>query len=190
MFKRKMNLQFYLEKLYASEDFQKFIEENKDAYLCSCFFVIDFEKEDNKQHFDYFVLFPAAKPRPPIPATDEINSQNGRIFSFQIEKGCEKVDVENFGNKVPEEISDNYNFDFKDIEKLISERMEGENIKNKIQKILFSLQRVDGKEVLLGTIFISALGMIKIRIDLENMKVVEFEKKSFLDMFKVVKKKD
>ncbi len=167
-----MNFQFYLEKLYASEDFQKFKEENKDAYLCSCFFVRDLEKNDDKQHFDFFI--PSIK----------------KMFSFQVESGCERVPVENFGDKVPEKVSDNNSFTFEEIENLISERMKNENIKNKIQKILFSLQKVDGEEVLLGTIFISALGMIKIRIDLENMKIIDFEKKSFLDMLKIVKKKN
>ncbi|MEN7982595.1 MAG: hypothetical protein ABFQ65_04055 [Nanoarchaeota archaeon] len=200
-----MNFQFYLEKLYASEDFQKFIEENKDAYLCSCFFVIDSEKGDNKQHFDYFL--PVDK----------------KMFSFKIESGCERVPVENFESKVLTKISDNYNFSFNKVEKLILERMEKENIKSKIQKILLSLQNVKetpqaypdkssttlksvlrekkdfstngkistrGKDVLLGTVFISALGMIKVSIDLDEMKITEFEKKSFLDMLRVVKRKD
>jgi len=166
------NFQFYLEKLYDSEDFQKFIEENKNAYLCSCFFVIDKEKDDNKQHFDYFI--PTEK----------------KMFSFQVDKGGAQIPVENFDDKVPEKVSDNHNFDLKEIGRLISERMEKEGVKNKIQKILLSLQKVDGKEALLGTVFISALGMIKVRIDLDEMKVEEFEKKSFLDMLKIVKKKD
>lgn len=161
------NFQFYLEKLYASDDFQKFIEENKDAYLCSCFFVKDFEKNDDKQHFDYFI--PSVK----------------KMFSFQIDSNCEKVPVENFGEKIPEKISDNHNFSFEEIEKLIIDKMEKENIKNKVQKILLSLQKVDGRESLFGTIFISALGMIKINIDLEKMQITDFEKKSFLDMLKI-----
>ena len=166
------NFQFYLEKLYSSEDFQKFVEENRDAYLCSCFFVVDFEKSDNKQHFDYFV--PSTK----------------KIFSFKIESGCERVPVENLENKIFEKISDNYNFSFKELEKLVVERMEEEGVKSKIQKILLSLQNFEGKEYLAGTVFISAMGMIKIQIDLEEMKIIEFEKKSFLDMFNVFKKKD
>lgn len=185
-----MNFQFYLEKLYASEDFQKFIEGNKDAYLCSCFFVIDKEKKDNKQHFDYFL------------PTDK------KMFSFKIESGCERVPVELFDKNIPTKISDNHNFSFEEIEKLILEKMEEEGVKSKIQNILLSLQNVEctpplaypdkfstkistgGKDILLGTIFISAMGMIKVKIDLNKMKITEFEKKSFLDMFNVIKKKD
>jgi hypothetical protein len=167
-----MNFQFYLEKLCASESFQKFKEENKDAYLCSCFFVIDKEKNDNHQHFDFFI--PGVK----------------KMFSFKIEANCEKVPVENFGDKIPEKIFDNYDFSFSEIEELINEKMKKENIKSKVQKILLSLQNNEGKDFLLGTIFISALGMIKTKIDLDKMEIIEFEKKSFMDMLKIVKKKD
>jgi len=62
----------------------------------------------------------------------------------------------------------------------------------KIQKILLSLQKIDKKDFLIGTVFISGLGMIKVKIDLDlehrsvypnvqnfGAKIVEFEKKIF-----------
>lgn len=162
-----MNFQFYLEKLYASDDFANFKKENEDAYLCSCFFVIDKEKEDNKQHFDYFL------------------KKDKKMFSFKVESGCDRVPVENLDGKIPVKIRDNYDFSFGEIEKLILERMEKEGVKNKIQKILLSLQNAEGKDVLLGTVFISGLGMIKVRIDVLEMEINGFEKKSFMDMFRV-----
>jgi len=164
-----MNLQFYLEKLFASEKFQSFMKENPSAYFCSGFFAIDEEKGDNKIHVDYVV--PATK----------------KIFSFQLEGEVDMVSVEQEGESL-EQISDNIDFDFGEIEKLIVEKMEQENVKNKIQKILLSLQKVKGKIFLVGTVFISGLGMIKIKIDLEEMNIIEFEKKSFMDMLKIVRK--
>ena len=52
-----MNFQFYVEKLKNSKDFKSFIKENKGAFLCSCFFVIDKEEpgKGDKQHFDFYV---------------------------------------------------------------------------------------------------------------------------------------
>lgn len=167
-----MNLQFYLEKLYDSEIFKKFIKENPDAFLCSGFFVIDKTgKETNKQHFDYYL--PGIK----------------KMFSFKMESGTEKVPVEMFEEKVPEKISINYDFDFEDIEKIIVDEMEKQGIKAKIQKILLSLQKLDGKDFLIGTVFVSALGMIKVHIDISERKIILFEKKSFFDMINVLKKK-
>ncbi len=165
----KMNLQFQFEKLKSSEEFKKFIKENPSAFLCSGFFVIDKQGEDNQIHFDYFA--------------------EGKILSFQMEDNCKLVQLENVGGKIPEEIPEEINFEVDEIEKLISDKLNAENVKNKIQKILLSLQNLDGKYFLLGTVFISGWGIIKININLNEMKVTEFEKKSFFDMVNVFRKK-
>ncbi len=161
-----MNFQFYVEKLNSFDEYKKFINENKKAFPCSCFFIVDFQGEDNKQHFDYFV------------------PEDKKFFSFQLENS-KLVPVEASSDKIPEKISLDLEFDFKEVEDLISKRMEKEGIKNKIQKFLFSLQRKDGKHFLIGTVFISMLGLLKVTVDLEKMEIVDFEKKSFFDVMKV-----
>ncbi len=165
-----MNFQFYLEKLFASENFQEFKKENPEAYPCSGFFMIDFEKSDNQFHFDYF-----------IPSTK-------KMFSFKLESEIEKIPVEIIDKRTPEKLSMNYNFDFDDVVKLIEEKMNKENINKKIQKVLLSLQKLEDNDFLLGTIFISALGILKVKINIPEMKIISFEKKSFLDMMKIIKK--
>jgi hypothetical protein len=166
-----MKFQFYFEKLLESKDFKKFIKENKDAFLCSGFFVIDKKEEGNKQNIDYYV--------------PSIN----KMFSFKMDDKVEIVPVEDFGeNFKPEKIPDNVDFDFTEVEDLILDKMEKEQIKNKIEKLLFSLQAKDKKNYLLGTIFISSLGILKIRIDLDEKNIIDFEKKSFFDMMKIIKK--
>jgi hypothetical protein len=168
-----MNFQFYFEKLLESKDFKKFIKENKDAFLCSGFFIVDKKGEENKQSIDYFV-----------PSTN-------KMYSFKIDNKVEMIPIEDYGKVFkPEKIPDNVNFIFEDIENLIQERMEKEKVKNKIEKLLLSLQAKDKKNYILGTIFISGLGIIKARIDLNEGKIVDFEKMSFFDMMKVVKKGD
>lgn len=167
-----MNLQFYLEKLYDSDIFKKFIKENLDAFLFSGFFIIDKTgKEGNKQHFDFYL------------------PKDKKIMSFQLENGVHLVSIEIIDNRIPEKIFMNHDFDFEDIEKMIVDEMEKQSVKTKIQKILLSLQKLDGKDFLIGTVFISALGMIKIHIDISERKIVLFEKKSFFDIMKVSKKK-
>lgn len=165
-----MNFQFYLEKLFDSEHFQKFIKENKDAYPVSGFFVIDKEGKDNQQHLDYYV--PSTK----------------KLFSFQLEKGCELVPLEMIAEFKTDKLAVNYSFDFKDVEELIQKEMTAKGMTNKIQKLLFSLQHKEGKDYLVGTIFISGFGIIKVNIDISEMKIMLFEKKSFFDMLKITKK--
>lgn len=166
-----MNFQFYFEKLLASDAFNKFIKENKGAFLCSGFFVVDKKDKENKQSIDYFV-----------PSID-------KMFSFKLNNGVEMIPIEDYGKGFkPEKISDNVDFDFDEVEEMIQGKMNEEKIKNKIEKLLFSLQSRERKNYLLGTIFISGLGILKVRIDLDDRKIVDFEKKSFFDMMKVVKK--
>jgi len=166
-----MNFQFYLEKLSDSENFKKFIKENKDAGLVSCFFSIDKEQDmDNKQHFDYFVP-----------------SMN-KIFSFKLEDNYNKIEMENIPHEISR-ISENLNFDFNEIEKQVIKKIKQENINSKIQKMLFSVQNVENKNMIIGTIFIDGLSIIQVKLDLKEMKIIEFEKKSFFDMIKIIKKK-
>ena len=213
-----MNFQFYLEKLLESKDFKKFMKENKNAFLCSGFFAIDREKSDNQQHFDFYVpgVCPPARPKLSSPdgfainkekVNDKIkssldinnskkfrsngmNDQHDKIFSFQLEKEIKKVALERFDEKVPEKVSADFDFDFEEIEQMILERMSKEGIKNKLQKILLSLQRINGKNLITGTVFISGLGMLKVNIDPVQKEIIDFEKKSFFDMVKIVKKGD
>ena len=166
-----MNLQFYFEKLQSHEEFKNFKRENSKAYLSSVFISIDKEKSNNDVHFDFF-----------LPEKKE-------IISFQMNDEIKKIPLENFNNSILEKISKNLDIDFDKIESLILERMEKEKMKNKIQKIILSLQKNSEKEFLSGTIFISMLGLIKIIFDLEKMEIVDFEKKSIMDILNIVKKK-
>jgi hypothetical protein len=52
-----MNFRFLTEKLESSEEFNDFINKNKDAYLCSGFFIFDYESQfqNNKYSLDFYV---------------------------------------------------------------------------------------------------------------------------------------
>ena len=167
-----MNSQFLLEKLKDSEEFKKFKRENKSAYLCSGFFIIDLENKEtgNQYHLDFFV--PESK----------------KTFSFELEAGIKVVPLERIDEKIFGKIYLKEDFDFDEIEKIISKEMEKNKVNNKIQKMIFSLQNLKGKDFLLGTIFVSGFGMIKVNISLSDKKITDFEKKSFFDMLNIMRK--
>ncbi len=166
-----MNFQFYFEKLIDSEEFKKFKNENKDAFFCSAFISIDKKGKDSSQNIDYY-----------SPSLD-------KMFSFKVNNEVNFIPVEDYGKGFhPEKISDNIEFDFEYVERLIEGEMFEKKIKNKIEKLLLSVQAKDKKTYLLGTIFISGLGLLKVKIDLDEKKIIDFEKMSFFDMVKVVKK--
>ncbi len=164
-----MNFQFYLEKLHSSTMFKNFIKENSKAYLCSGFFTIDKEGKDNQIHVDFYI--PDAK----------------KMFSFRIGKKIEKIPVEMITKKIPLEIKLDFDFNLEEIEEMIVKEMKKRDIKNKLQKIIFSLQNIKGKNFLVCTVFTSMLGLIKVHIDLKEKRIILFEKKSLFDLMKRVK---
>ena len=167
-----MNSHFLLEKLENSEEFKKFKKENKDAYLCSCFFIIDLESKtpENKYHFDFYV--PSIK----------------KTFSFELEERVKLVELERFEENILKEVKMKDSFDFDEIKEKILSEMTEKKVNNKIQKMIFSLQNQEGKDLLFGTIILSGLGLLKMTYYISEKKVDDFEKKSFFDMMKIVKK--
>ncbi|MEX2017027.1 MAG: hypothetical protein WD876_00970, partial [Candidatus Pacearchaeota archaeon] len=168
-----MNFQFYVEKLKEFESYQKFMKENKASFPCSGFFIIEKDEasKGNSQHFDFYI------------------KENGKMFSFQLENNGEIAPVDVKEQKIPSKISLEHDFDFNDMEKLIENRMEKEKIENKIQKILFSMQNVNGRDYFIGTIFITQFGLINTTIDIKKMEIIDFKKRTFFDMMNVLTKK-
>jgi hypothetical protein len=166
-----MNSQFLIEKLESAEEFGKFIKENPKAYLCSGFFDIDLNnEEENKYHFDFY-----------IPDTK-------KTFSFQLENEETKpIELERNDERILEKVWMTNEFDFDKIKEMIIQEMESKKINNKIQKMIFSLQNIEGKDVLLGTIFLSGLSILKANFNIAESKIIDFEKKSLFEMIKVVK---
>jgi len=170
-----MNLQFYIEKLKSSDSFRQFIKEKPEAYLCSGFFVISKEESkkenkstDEKTHLDFF------------------SPKEKKMFSFDI-KEEKLIPLDKF-EKTPNEISENVEVDFDEIEKKIFEEMKNKKIDSKIQKLIISLQSKNGKPWIFGTGFLPMLSLIKFEMDLENKTIKDMEKKSLFDMVKVSRK--
>lgn len=169
----EMNLQFYLKKLQSSKEFKKFTKENPNAYLCSGFFIVDktnVKNPGNKINLDFY------------------SPKDKKTFSFDVKEEIKLIPLEKYKN-IPSRISPECEFNFEDMEKMILDEIDKKNIKTKIQKIIFSLQNLKGKDFLIGAIFISSFGLLKVDIDISGKKITKFEKKSLLDMFRVTDKK-
>lgn len=184
-----MNSHFLIEKLENSEEYKKFKKENPNSYLCSGFFIIDYGNHqrvlhnscdptgsqnssdlDNKYHFDFYI------------------PEKKQTFSFELEEGIKLIPLERDDGKVLNEVLMKDGFDFEELKETILNEMAEKKITNKIQKMIFSLQNNEGKDVLFGTIFISGLGLIRVNFDISERKITDFEKSSLFDMVKVVKK--
>lgn len=166
-----MNFKYYLRRLQESGDYRKYMQENPQAYMCSGFFTIDKEGSDNKQHLDFF-----------SPGKD-------KITSFQMEQEGKATTIDVLDKKIPPQLSIDYDIDFEEIENVVYNKMREHGINNRIQKFIFSLQSVEGKDYLAGTVFITLFGLIKINVEAKTGKIADFEKKSFFDLVSVFKNK-
>jgi len=54
---------------------------------------------------------------------------------------------------------------------------------------LLSLQNIENKDLLTATVFVSGLGMLKVNIEPGSKKITDFDRKSFFDMMKIIRKK-
>ena len=167
-----MNFQFLLEKLIDSEEFRKFKDENPDAYPFGGFFSFDMEKDGRGDQYslDYFI------------------PKFNKAVSFKLEKGVEMLPITIQDGQKFSEIGANYSFDFNEFKELIEKEMEKKGMKEKIQKILYSLQNFEKEDYLLATVFLSGFGILQANIKIHNKEIVKFEKKGFMDFLKIVKK--
>lgn len=165
-----MNVEFYLEKLFVLPEFKKFAKKNKGLYLCSAFFIVDKKGKEDKQHFDFYVP----------------SDKSAHSFQF-VEEGVKLMPLQDFGERVPEKVSIT-KVDFNEIERIVLEQMEKNKVKSTIEKIIISLQKINGKEMLLCTVFTSGFGLLKVNIDAETKEVTEFDKMSFFDIMRFHKK--
>ena len=107
-----------------------------------------------------------------------------------MEKEGKMKPLDTLDKVIPEKLSFDLDLDFDEIENIIQNKMEEKEMKDKIKKLIFSLQKIEQKNMLMGTVFISGFGLLKANIDLENNEIIDFEKKSFFDMIKVFKNKN
>lgn len=167
-----MNFQFLLEKLVSSEEFRKFKNENPDAYPFGGFFSFDIENDEknNQYSLDYFI------------------PKFRKAVSFKLEKGVEMLPITIQNEQKFNEIGANYSFDFNEFKELIEKEMEKKGMKEKLQKILYSLQNFEKEDYLLATVFLSGFGILQANIKIHNREIIKFEKKGFMDFLKIIKK--
>lgn len=165
-----MKLSHYIKRVEESEEYKKFREEHKRAYLSAGFFVLDFETEKNMHQIDFFI--PKSK----------------KIVTFKLEEGVKMQLSDAFKlKKKPEEIEGEANLDLEALKGIVHDEMMNRTITQEIKKIIAVLQQENGKKIWKLNCITSDLGIIKVNIDDEKGNVLEFEKANLFDIIKKIK---
>lgn len=155
-----MKFQEILKKLQDSKEFADFKKENADSYLCTGFFILDFESGSETKQLDFFV------PKKKKIATFVLNDSVKLKIEDAIKEKFDEIDP-----KIKIELPTA-------VEKAKKE------CKNKINKIIAILQVLEGKQVWNFTCMLEGFGMMLLHIDSQSGEVTKKEKRGLFDFIK------
>jgi hypothetical protein len=161
-----MKIQPYIEKLQGSQEYKKFQEENKDAYLVAGFFVLDFDTEMNVHQIDYYL--PSQK----------------KVAAFTLDAKVEVRILETMNEKVPEKLDLKTNVDLDALKGILEDEMKNRNITENIKKIIAVIQTLEGKKVWILNCILSGMEILKAHVEDESQTVLSMEKASILEYIK------
>ena len=161
----------YIEKVKKSSVYKLLMEEDPKAYLCSIFFLRDFDEGNNETQVDFYS--PLKK----------------QIFSFKIDKKIEKVEnkyAKTITNKkfIPQPLTESIKMDVDEMKSTLMDEMHNRDMTYEIEKVLAFLNITDGRAVWNCTGFLKGLGLVQAHIEDKSASVLFMEKKSLFDMIK------
>ncbi|MEK6925822.1 MAG: hypothetical protein AABW50_00945 [Nanoarchaeota archaeon] len=168
----------YLVKLKKSQTFTDFMKEDPNAYLCSLFFIRDFEEKVNDTQVDFY------------------SPKSKKIVSFKVDKKVERVALdkkaENLKHEkfVPKRINEKTNLDIDKLKDVLLDEMHNRGITDDIKKMLIIFHNLDERDVWNSTCFLRGMGLLQAHVEDKSESVLFMEKKSFFDMIRFIGKGD
>ena len=165
-----MKATHYIKKVKGSEPFKQFMKEDPKAYLCSVFFIRDFNENHNETQVDFYS--PAKK----------------AMISFKVDKKVERIPInkkaETITHKkfVPKNLNENTKMDVDELKDILLAEMHNRGMTYEIDKILVFLYIADDETVWNCTAFLKGLGLLQSHVEDESGTVLFMEKKSLFDL--------
>ena len=161
----------YIEKVKKSPEYKFLMDEDPNAYLCSLFFLRDFDEGNNETQVDFYS--PLRK----------------HIVSFKVDRKVERVDNKHTktitGKKLtPQPLPENIKMDVDEMKSTLLDEMHNRDMTYEIEKVLAFLSITDGRAVWNCTGFLKGLGLVQAHIEDKSQSVLFMEKKSLFDLIK------
>lgn len=162
-----MKLLFLIEKLHASEVFQRYKEKNPSAYFFAGFFTLDLEGKNNQYQLDY-------------------SDEKGSIMTFNLNGEIEAKPAESFDKSIPKAIKDALKIDIDDMEEIV--KKEGEKKGMKLEKIIAILQNYEGR-IIWNLTCLHGMKILRMKIDSDSGEILNSETLNLFDIAKRIKGK-
>lgn len=164
-------------KVKKSEDFKKFAIEDPRAYLCSMFFMRDFDGKQNDSQIDFY--------SPKIKKIISFKVLGDKVERSPVDKKAATLTQKKF---IPKQIEEKVKIDLDVIKELILDEMHNRGITDSIKKIIAVIQNIEGKTVWNCTCFLSGLNILFSHVEDSSKTILYMDRKSFFDMIIPVKK--
>lgn len=163
-----MRFDHYLTKVEKSSEYRKFLKGNRNAYLCSGFFVMDLDTEKNMHQIDYYL--PSKK----------------KFANFVLDEGVKVQLSEGAKDKKPEKLKNEIKTDIEALKGIVEDEMKNRTVTAELKKIIAVLQTIEGKNVWNLNCLTGDMGLIKVHIDDDSGNILKFEKASLFDFIKKI----
>jgi len=167
-----MKVSHYIKEVKKSQVFKEFMKEDPEAYLCSLFFIRDFNGPQNETQVDFY------------------SPQKKEIVSFKVGKGVERVPLPKKAitithkKFIPKPLDEDIKMDLDAIKPTLTDEMRNREMTYEIEKLLVVINTVDGKVVWNCTGFLKGLGLLQAHIEDRSQSVLFMEKRSLMDMIR------
>ncbi len=168
-----MKASHYIKEVKKSQAFKEFIKEDPEAYVCSLFFIRDFNGPQNETQVDFY------------------SPKNKNIVSFKIGNGIERIPAakkaETITHKkiIPKPLSESIKMDLDELKPTLVDEMRNRDMTYEIEKILAVLNVADDRPIWNCTGFLKGLGLLQAHIEDESASVLFMEKHSLMDMIRL-----
>lgn len=168
-----MKASHYVSQVKKSGVFKDFMKEAPDAYLCSLFFIRDFNGPQNETQVDFY------------------SPKSKHIISFKIgAKGIERLPqpkkAETITHKkiIPKELKESVKLDLDKLKPTLVDEMRNRDMTYEIEKMLIVLNVPEDRPIWNCTGFLKGLGLLQAHVEDVSNSVLFMEKKSLMDMMR------
>jgi len=163
-----MKIQPYVEKLNSSEEYKKFAEEHKDAYMVAGFFILDLEMGQNIHQIDYYL--PSEK----------------KVAAFSLDGEVSVKILEALTKKIPEKLDIQTKIDLDELQGILEDEMKNRSMTEEIKKIIAVLQVIEGKKIWNLNCILSGMSLLRAHVEDKSKTILLMEKSSLMDLMKKV----
>jgi hypothetical protein len=160
-----MKFEHYLNKVFESDAFKSLKQKNPKAYLCTGFFVLDFETGKDIHQLDFLL-------------------GKKKVATFSLDEGVKMNLSELPVDKKLPEIPTEIKTDIKALKGIVEDEMKNRTITDNIKKIIVLLQVIDNKVVWNLNCITDNLNVLQVHVDDSDQTILKFVKYSIMDFVK------